>query len=186
MSGLDRSTSSGHRKLGRQGGLDHQEAAMGKRVVMVAAVAENGVIGRNGDVPWHIPEDMKHFRRTTKGHTVIMGRITYEGIGHPLPYRTNVVVTRREGWKAAGVFTARSVESAIELASGFEGDIIIGGGTQIYEQSMPHATHQVLTEVHQKPEGDTFYPTWDQSEWTETRREPHEGFSWVWYERRHA
>jgi len=101
----------------------------GKRVVMVAAVAENRVIGHRGEVPWHIPEDMKHFRRTTKGSTVIMGRVTYEGIGHPLPYRTNVVVTRQADWAANGVFAARSVEDALAMAQGFDGDISIGGGT---------------------------------------------------------
>ena len=150
---------------------------------MVAAVADNGVIGLRGDIPWHIPEDMKHFRETTRGHTLVMGRTTYDGIGHPLPYRTNVVVTRDPTWTADGVLVAHGVEEALTLAQGLEGDIVIGGGTQIYEAAMPYATHQVLTEVHRCPEGDTHYPVFDRSEWKETRREDHEGWSWVWLER---
>ena len=154
-----------------------------KKVVMVAAVAENGVIGKDGDIPWHISEDLKHFRETTRGNTVVMGRTTYEGIGHPLPYRTNVVVTRNPSWHADGVFVAPSVEEAIELARGFDGDIMIGGGTQVYAAAMPYATHQVLTEVHRSPEGDTHYPEFDRSEWRETRREERDGYAWVWLER---
>lgn len=155
-----------------------------KRIVMVAAVADNGVIGLRGEIPWHISEDLKHFRATTRGHTVVMGRTTYEGIGHPLPYRTNVVVTRDRHWSAEGVFVAHSVEQAIERAQEFDGDVIIGGGTQVYEAAMPYATHQVLTEVHQSPEGDTHYPEFDRAEWVETRREEHVGFAWVWWERK--
>lgn len=154
-----------------------------KKVVMVAAVAENGVIGKAGDIPWHISEDLKHFRETTRGNTVVMGRTTYEGIGHPLPYRTNVVVTRNPSWRAEGVFVAPSVEDAIDIARGFDGDIMIGGGTQVYSAAMPYATHQVLTEVHQSPEGDTHYPDFDRSEWRETRREERDGYAWVWLER---
>ena len=154
-----------------------------KRVVMVAAVAENGVIGKDADVPWHIPADMKHFRETTKGNTVVMGRVTYEGIGHPLPYRSNVVVTRQPDWNAEGVFVAGNVEDAIALAGDFDGEIMIIGGGEIYAQAMPFADAQVLTEVHQAPGGDTYYPDWDRAEWTETRREDHDGYSFVWYER---
>ena len=150
---------------------------------MVAAVADNGVIGRDGDIPWHISEDMAHFREVTRGHTVIMGRVTYEGIGHPLPHRTNIVVTRRPDWSSVGVLVAGSVKEAIDRAAELDGDIVIGGGTQIYAQAMPHATHQVLTEVHQSPEGDTRYPPYDRDEWAETRREDRDGFSWVWLER---
>jgi len=154
-----------------------------KRVVMVAAVADNGVIGLGGDIPWHISDDLKHFRETTRGHTVVMGRTTYEGIGHPLPYRTNVVVTRNPVWSAEGVFVAPSVEEAIAMAQDFEGDVVIGGGTQVYVAAMPYATHQVLTEVHQAPEGDTHYPAFEPGEWRETRREERDGYAWVWLER---
>lgn len=156
---------------------------MSKLVVMVAAVAENGVIGLGGDIPWHISEDLRHFRETTRGNTVLMGRTTYDAIGHPLPYRTNVVVTRNTEWSAAGVFVVHSVEEGIELAQDMDGDVMIGGGTQVYAAAMPLATHQVLTEVRLSPAGDTYYPDFDRTEWQETRREDHEGYAWVWLER---
>jgi dihydrofolate reductase len=158
----------------------------GKRVVLVAAVAANGVIGRDGGIPWHLPEDLRHFKETTRGHTLLMGRRTYESIGRPLPHRTTVVVTRDPGWSADGVLVAPSVEDAIELARDLPGDVMVVGGSAVYEAAMPHATHQVLTEVHQSPAGDTYYPGYpdiDRSTWRETRREDRDQFSRVWWER---
>ena len=154
-----------------------------KRVVLVAAVAENGVIGLDGDIPWSISEDLKHFRAVTRDNTVVMGRRTFESIGHPLPFRTNVVVTRDREWSYDGVFVAHDVEDAVALAQDFDGDVMVIGGAQIYTAAMPLATHQVLTEVHLRPDGDTSYPEWDRSAWVETKREPHEGFDFVWWER---
>ncbi|HEU0040944.1 MAG TPA: dihydrofolate reductase, partial [Jiangellaceae bacterium] len=152
-----------------------------KRVVLVAAVAENGVIGLGGDIPWSIPEDLKHFRAVTRDNTVVMGRRTFESIGHPLPFRTNVVVTRDREWSYHGVFVAHDVSDAVALAQDFDGDVMVIGGAQIYAAAMPLATHQVLTEVHLRPEGDTSYPEWDRSDWVETKREPHDGFDFVWW-----
>jgi dihydrofolate reductase len=155
---------------------------------MVAAVADNGVIGLGGDIPWQISADLKHFRATTTGHTVLMGRRTYESIGHPLPYRTNVVITRDTHWTAEGVFVAHDVKAAIELAEDFEGDVMVIGGGQVYVDAMPFATHQVLTEVHLEPDGDTFYPGWDRADWQETQRDPHldadPPLEFVWWERK--
>jgi dihydrofolate reductase len=151
---------------------------------MVAAVAENGVIGLGGDIPWSIPEDLKHFRAVTRGNTVVMGRRTFDSIGHPLPYRTNVVVTRDAEWSYDGVFRAGSVDEAIELAKNFDGDVMVIGGAQIYAAAMGHADAQILTEVHLSPEGDTHYPDFKRADWQETKREPHEGFDFVWWERR--
>jgi dihydrofolate reductase len=172
-------------------GLDHPGKPVdhpGKRVVMVAAVADNGVIGLGGDIPWHISADLKHFRSTTTGHTVLMGRRTFESIGHPLPYRTNVVVTRDPGWTADGVFVVHSPEAGIERAQDFEGDVMVVGGGHVYADAMPLASHQVITEVHVSPEGDTYYPAWDPSRWRETRRETHvdgdPAYDFVWWERR--
>ena len=154
-----------------------------KRVVLVAAVAENGVIGLDGDIPWSISEDLKHFRAVTRDNTVVMGRRTFESIGHPLPFRTNVVVTRDRDWSYDGVFVAHDVPDAVALAQDFDGDVMVIGGAQVYAGAMPLATHQVLTEVHLRPDGDTTYPEWDRSAWVETKREPHEGFDFVWWER---
>lgn len=154
-----------------------------KRVVMVAAVADNGVIGNRGEIPWHLPEDLRHFRRTTLGHTVVMGRTTYDGIGRPLPGRVNVVVTRQPGWTADGVLVAHSLASALELAAGLDGDVMVMGGGQVYAEALPLADAQVLTEVHASPEGDTFYPAFDRDAWKEVRREPHDGYDFVWLER---
>lgn len=151
---------------------------------MVAAVAENGVIGLGGDIPWSIPEDLKHFRAVTRGNTVVMGRRTFDSIGHPLPYRTNVVVTRDPQWEHDGVFAAGSVDEAIALAQDFEGDVMVMGGAQIYAAAIDRADAQILTEVHLSPEGDTHYPDFDRADWQETKREPHEGFDFVWWERR--
>ena len=159
-------------------------ATSGKRVVMVAAVAENGVIGRDGDIPWSIPEDLRHFRATTRGNTVVMGLRTFESIGHPLPYRTNVVVTRRPDWSAEGVLVAPGVAEAIALAQDLEGDVMVIGGGRVYEAAMDRADVQVLTEVHVSPEGDTHYPAFDRAEWVETRREPRDGYDFVWWERK--
>jgi dihydrofolate reductase len=166
-------------------GLDEHDSrrTTGKRVVMIAAVADNGVIGLDGDIPWSLPEDLKHFRATTTGNTVVMGRRTYESIGRPLPHRTNVVVTRQPDWTADGVVVVHSVGDAIAAAADFAGDVMVIGGAQIYETAMELAHTQVLTEVHLSPDGDTHYPSFKTDEWTETRREPHDGFDFVWLER---
>ncbi len=152
-------------------------------VVLVAAVADNGVIGADGELPWHLPEDLAHFRRVTTGNVVIMGRRTFESIGRPLPRRTNVVVTRQPDWAADGVVTASSLDEALELAEEYDGDAMVIGGGQIYALAMPFADRQVLTEVHASPHGDAHYPSFDRDEWVETKREEREGYDFVWLER---
>ena len=152
-------------------------------VTLIAAVARNGVIGNAGAIPWRIPEDFAHFRSTTMGGTLVMGRATYDSIGRPLPGRTTVVVTRNSAWSADGVLVAHSLDDALALAARQSGETFVVGGTQIYEQALPLATHQVLTEVHLSPEGDARYPEFDVDEWVEIRREPRDGFAWVWWER---
>src|SRR6476619_2649266 len=143
------------------------------RITLVAAVAANGVIGAGGDIPWRIPEDFAHFKATTLGHTLVMGRATYDSIGRPLPGRTTIVLTRSPSWSADGVLVADSLEAALALAADLPGDVMVAGGATVYEQAMPLATHQVLTWVHRSPAGDTFYPSYDADEWTETAREQH-------------
>ena len=171
-----------------------------QRIVLVAAVAENGVIGADGDIPWRIPEDMRHFREVTTGHPVVMGRVTFESIGRPLPNRTNIVVTRDRGWTAEGVTVVHGVDEALAAAAGAAGDVagdvardvardvasdvMVIGGARIYEAVMSRADVQVLTEVHQSPDGDTHYPAFDRTDWAESRRESHDGYDFVWLVRR--
>jgi dihydrofolate reductase len=116
-----------------------------------------------------------------------MGRLTYESIGRPLPGRTNIVVTGTPGWSAHGVTVVGSVDEALaaarEVARG-SGDVMVIGGARVYEAAMGAADVQVITEVHQSPDGDTFYPSFDRSEWIETRRVGQDGYDWVWLERR--
>ena len=145
----------------------------GKRVVLVAAVADNDVIGADGGIPWHIPDDFAHFKQTTLGHTLVMGRATYDSIGRPLPGRTTVVLTRDPHWSAAGVRTAASLAEAFALAEQLPGDVMVVGGAQVYADAMRYADEQVLTRVHLSPPGDTRYPAYDPSGWTETARESH-------------
>jgi len=153
-------------------------------ITLVAAVADNGVIGDDGTIPWHIPADFAHFRQLTTGHVLVMGRATYESIGRPLPGRTTIVVTRDPAWSADGVLVVHSLGEALDLAAEQPGETFVVGGSQIYEQALPFATHQVLTEVHLSPVGDALYPEFDGDEWVETSRERRDGFDWVWWERR--
>lgn len=158
----------------------------GKTVTMVAAVAENGVIGRAGDIPWHLPEDFAHFKRTTSGHVLIMGRTTHEGIGRPLPDRTTVVLTRDPAWRGEGVYVARTLPDALRLADTLEGEVMIGGGGVVYEAALPYADVQIISEVHAAPEGDTYYPRFSRSRWREVAREHRDGFDVVRWERAFA
>ena len=143
------------------------------QVVMVAARAANGVIGLHGDIPWKIPADFAHFKRVTVGHPLVLGRTTFEGIGRPLPDRQSIVVTRDPSWSWEGVLVARSVEQAVEIGAGLDDLVSIGGGALVYVDALSLATHQILTEVHARPLGDTHYPDFDEEEWRETRREQH-------------
>jgi dihydrofolate reductase len=156
-------------------------------VVLVAAYATNRVIGADGGIPWRIPEDFAHFKATTLGHTLVMGRATYDSIGRPLPGRRTIVVTRDPEWTAGehaeGVLVAHSIEQAFALATGLPGDVMVAGGAQIYALALPYATHQVLTEVDLEPDGDTFYPAWGAEAWVETAREDRDGYAWRWLER---
>jgi dihydrofolate reductase len=157
-----------------------------ERVTLVAAVADNGVIGASGGIPWRIPEDFAHFKRVTLGHTLVMGRATYDSIGRALPGRTTIVLTRDPVWSAPDVLVAASLNEALALAAGLPGEVMVAGGAAVYAAALPVADAQVLTEVHLSPEGDTFYPSWDRSEWVEVRREPGPGLEWVWWERASA
>lgn len=144
-------------------------------IVMVAAVGANGVIGRAGGLPWRLPSDLKHFRALTLGRPLIMGRLTFEGIGRPLPGRTTVVLTRDAAWHHDGVETAATLEAA--LARGREiaardgvGAVIIAGGAAVYGAALPYADRIELTEVALTPDGDAVFPKLDRGEWREAAR----------------
>ena len=156
-------------------------------VYLVAAVAENGVIGVNGRLPWHLPEDLQHFKRLTLGHPVIMGRKTWESIGRPLPNRTNIVVSRRSDFQAAGASVASSVEDALALCAG-SGPVFVIGGSEVYRTALPYAAGLVLTRIRRAYEGDARFPEIDPAGWKEARREERVAangipFDFVWYER---
>jgi dihydrofolate reductase len=151
----------------------------GKRVVMVAAVADNGVIGNGPAIPWKIPGEQARFKVLTMGHTLVMGRATYDSIGRPLPGRTTVVLTRDPAWSAEGVLVAHDLDAALALAADLPGDVMVAGGAQVYAAAMDRADEQILSFVHLAPEGDTVYPRLDPESWTETLREQHEGYDVV-------
>jgi dihydrofolate reductase len=156
-------------------------------IYLVAAVAQNGVIGVDGRLPWHLPEDLKHFKQLTLGHPVIMGRRTWESLGKPLPGRENIVVSRTPGFVAPGAALASSLEGALALCAG-EAVAFIIGGERLFADSLPIATGLVLTEIRRDYEGDTWFPPFDRREWQEAQREAHTSangvrFDFVRYER---
>lgn len=133
-------------------------------ITLVAAMGRNRVIGIDGHMPWHLPADLKHFKRITMGKPVIMGRRTFDAIGKPLPGRTNIVLTRGDMPLPNGVVRADSLVAAL-AAAGEAPEVMIIGGAQIYAQVLPRATTMELTFVDAAPDGDTFFPEWERSEW---------------------
>ena len=156
----------------------------GKRVVLVAAVAENGVIGNGTDIPWRVPGEQKHFKALTLGHVLLMGRTTYDTIGRPLPGRTTVVLTRDPAWSADGVLVAHDVDEALRIADGMDGDVMVAGGAQVYVATMAVADEQVISEIPLDAEGDVRYPELDTDEWEVAGREPRDGYTVVTWRRR--
>lgn len=146
------------------------------KVALIAAYAQNRVVGINNSLPWHLPEDLKYFKRTTSGKAIIMGRKTYDSIGRPLPNRTNIVVTRNADFTAEGVVVVNSLEAAIKHAESVNeingvDEVMIIGGAAIYEASLPMADRLYLTHVHAEVEGDAYFPEVDMSDWNEIDRE---------------
>lgn len=148
---------------------------MKPRIVLVAAVAENGVIGRNNALPWRLKSDMQHFRRLTLGRPVVMGRKTYESIGKPLKDRTNIVITRDPRYAAPGIVVAPSLETAMDLARkdaeerGADSIVVIGG-SGVFADCLSIADRLEITLVHAAPAGDTFFPAIERKAWRETAR----------------
>lgn len=164
------------------------------KISLIAAVAENGVIGRDNDLPWHLPDDMKFFMETTKGHYVILGRKNYESLPakyKPLPNRTNIIVTRRKNFNAPGCLVVHNIDEAIAMArDNGEQEAMVIGGSEIYALALPSADRLYLTEINARVEGDVYFPEFDRKVWKEVSRITHDkddrhkyAFDFVLYER---
>ena len=164
-------------------------------ILLVAAIAQNGVIGRGNALPWRLKSDMQHFRALTMGKPVVMGRKTYLSIGRPLKGRTTIVVSRDRGFTAPGIVVAPSLDAALATARADAlrrnaDAIVIAGGADIYAQAIPLATRLAITHVHKQIDGDAHFPAIDPNEWSECARSEHEAaaedeaaFAFVTYER---
>jgi dihydrofolate reductase len=137
------------------------------RISLIVAMGENGVIGGNGHIPWHLPTDFKHFKELTMGHPIVMGRKTFESIGKPLPGRANIVITRDAGYRRDGVVAVASPEAAVTTAAAAPGgdEMFVIGGAEIYKLFLPRAERICLTQVHGSFEGDVFFPKLGEGEW---------------------
>lgn len=154
--------------------------------IMIAAVSENGVIGKNGDIPWHYPEDLEHFREKTTGHSVIMGRKTYFSLPEdfrPLPDRKNIVLSRSNPDLPEEVEIAQSLEQAWKKAQVHSDKAFIIGGANVYEQSLDEADKMILTRIHEEYDGDTYFPEWDEENWEKVKEEEREEISFIEYRR---
>ena len=140
---------------------------------IIVAVAENGVIGRDGDLPWRLPADLRHFKRTTMGHHLVIGRRTWDEVGKPLPGRTMVVVTRDRALRIPDVIVVHSLQDALAAAAA-DDEVFVAGGGEIYRQALPQADRVYLTRVHASVEGDTTFPELDEDEWRLVSRSDHE------------
>ncbi len=158
-------------------------------VSIVVAIAQNHAIGKNNQLLWHLPKDLKHFKEITSGHTIIMGRKTYDSVGKPLPNRRNIVVTRQD-ITIDGCEVVNSLQDALKLAEGVD-EVFIVGGAEIYKQAMPLTDRIYLTIVHENFEGDAYFPEIKEDIWKETAREDYQAdekhafaYSFITLERR--
>jgi dihydrofolate reductase len=160
---------------------------MARQLTLVVAIDAQRGIGVDNKLPWHLPEDLAHFKRVTLGHPIIMGRKTFDSIGRPLPKRRNIVVTRNAGWSHEGVEAAASVEQAIAMVGDEPASII--GGAQVFSESMALADRMIVTEIDHTFRCDTFFPALEPGQWVETAREQHHSeangydYAFVTYER---
>ena len=151
-------------------------------ISIIAALADNGVIGAAGKIPWHISDDLKRFKRLTLGHPIVMGRKTYDSLGRPLPGRRNLVLTRGPAIPGVECFS----DLKVALASCASEMVFIIGGAEVYRQALPLANTLLLTHVHRRVEGDTRFPEYDSSQWQEVGREEHSDYAFVEYRLRTA
>jgi dihydrofolate reductase len=144
------------------------------RIALIAAAARNDVIGRDNQLPWHLPDEFRHFKQTTEGHHVIMGRLTWESRNKPLPRRVNIVVSTTPGYAAPGATVVTSLAAALAAAEAAgEDEAFVIGGTRLYAEALPLADRLYLTRVEAEPEGDAYFPAFDASEWREVDRREH-------------
>lgn len=152
-------------------------------ITIIAAIAKNNVIGSKNDLPWYLPEDLKHFKEITTGHTVIMGRKTYESIisriGKPLPNRKSVVITRNTSYQVPD--EVQKYTMLDEALQKHPEDVYVIGGASMYEQALSYADRLIITHIHQEYQGDSYFPTIDTSKWIEQSRQDYEGYSFVTY-----
>ncbi|MEO1766054.1 dihydrofolate reductase [Thiobacter aerophilum] len=142
------------------------------RVSIIAAMAANRVIGKGNRLPWHLPEDLQHFKTLTMGHHIVMGRKTYDSIGRPLPGRTTVIVTRRPDYAAPDCIAVNSIDAALSVCHG-DAEVFFVGGAEIYAQVLPIADRLYLTEIKRDFAGDARFPSFDSADWQEVSRERH-------------
>ncbi len=155
-------------------------------ISMIAAMAENRVIGKDGQMPWHIPGELKIFRDHTMGKILILGRKTHESIGRVLPGRTTIIVTQQKDYKVEGAYIAHSLEEALNLAENLGQEIMIGGGGEIFSQALDKADRMYLSIIHAHFEGETYFPEWSPENFQEVSRKEIEAsipYSFVVYER---
>ena len=148
----------------------HSKLTKNLKVTLIAAIDENRVLGKDNQLIWHLPEDLKRFKRLTTGHAIIMGRKTFESLPKALPNRHNIVVTRNQDYSPHGITLCHSIEAAIESAKEDEQPFIIGGG-QIYEEGLKFASVIELTKIHDQFEGDVFFPKIDMKKWAKVKEE---------------
>lgn len=158
-------------------------------VSIIVAAAENGAIGKDNKLLWHLPNDLRFFKQTTTGHSIIMGRKTYESVGKPLPNRRNIIVTRQSDYAVDNAEVVHALDEALGLCVG-EPEVFVVGGAEIYKQALPVVGRIYLTRVHATPEGDAYFPELNENEWVLTSaayREPDErhayGYTFMVYER---
>ncbi len=142
------------------------------KLSLIVAMDENGVIGANGDLPWHISADLQNFKKITMGKPIVMGRKTHESIGRPLPGRENIILTRDSNYQAEGCTVLQSLNEIFEHCKNVD-EVMITGGAEIYKHTLEQASHLYLTEVHTEIKGDTFFPEFSRDDWVEVEREDH-------------
>ncbi|MEK6901800.1 MAG: dihydrofolate reductase [Nanoarchaeota archaeon] len=152
-------------------------------ITLLAALTADRVIGKDGRIPWHLPEDLKNFKRLTTGNTVMMGRRTYESIGRPLPNRNNIVLSTTLS-PLEGIMVCSTIEEALSTAQSLEKETFVIGGAAVYEATLSLAERMILSHVKKKYEGDTYFPEYNHSDWSVTNRESFPEFEVVTYERK--